>query len=480
MDIKPGVAVVSDIAAHNAETLYGPAMRTLPALCDLAEICQAAVLNETVAVSPTAYRGSTLLRSLEFVPDLMPTVTEASAEAADAQPEDDDPVVIEVKDGELTSDHPLGRLTLAMTAGELLQDSGMFGGLANPAGIRPEERAAFYLDKLPLFVFLLQAKKGAGLFDSEESRAYLLEQTAPDRTAYEQYVTRLLALHETAGAEPTFSCLEEPLADDIRVERAIGTVQTPTLWRRFRTMLEDAVKGDRSEYFDRWTVPPLGLMVLGGAPTLDDVPGEIARLRERFDQARSRLVALEQDKHAALTEGGGLDDRRYRGVVAIDQQIEKAFGAFDESLAQHRRAGEIKRAEWVFNAPKYLAWLVSLGVGSFEHLIEVANLRRRHYMSYVPGLHKTLSFVKSCDDAYVVEIAERLLGRPFEAYGLHAALLQLAAQKVEAYAVYADGAAPPDDDAMTIDGVRLPHAELWLRLVRDDELRRLMLHPQYG
>jgi hypothetical protein len=474
MEPRPGLGVVSDIAVHHAETLYGSGTPTLAALSDLAEICQAAVLNESLVAAPAAYHASTLLQQLDCAETLTMTVEESSGEEADP----DDAVLIDVSGGRLTSPQPFGRLVLAMMAGELLQESGMFSGLTNPAGLDPDEdRALFFLDRLPIFLFLLQAKKGAAAFDSEAVRRDLLDRSERDRAAYADYAGRLLALHESHGVQPTFSCLEEPLGDDFRVERAIDTIQTPTFWDEFEGKLKDAVEGDRSAFFERWTVPPLGLMVLGAARSLDDLPAQITRLRDRFQKVRRRLVALEQEKQAALNEGGGMDDRRYKDAVSIDQQIRKAFEAFDDALAEHRRALAIKRSERVFNLPKYLGWLVSIGVGSIGHLIEIADLRRRHYLGYVPGLHKSLAFVKSCDAAYIADIAERLLGRPSDSFGLHAAMLQLAAGKIEAYSAYADDAAPVDDDAMTIDEVALPHSEIWWRMVEHDELRRLLLHP---
>ena len=475
MELRPGVAVVSDIAAHHAETLYGSGTRTVAALCDLAEICQAAVLNDSLVVSPTAYHGSTLLRSLDFVPDLTPTVTDASDEDDD----DGDAVLIDVKDGRLASDQPFGELILAFLYGEMLEASGMFAGLTNAGRLgSADDRGLFFLDRLPIFLFLLQAKKGAAAFDSEESRHYLLETTEPDRTAYRDYATRLLRLEEECGVQPTFSCLEEPLGDDARIARAIDTIQTPTFWGEFEAKLKEAASGDRRGFFERWRVPALGMAVLGRAETLDDLPKAIDELRDRLQTVRGRLVGLEPDKQAALTADGGLDDRRYREAVAIDQQIRTAFEAFDDALADHRRATELKRSELVFNLPKYVSWLASLGIGSVQHLLEIADLKRRHYLGYVPGLNKALQFVKASDDAYVVETAERLLGRSAGSFALHVSVLRLAADRTEAYTAYADDAAPVDDDAMIIGGdARLPFSEIWWRLVKDPELRRMMLHP---
>src|SRR5262245_13602621 len=188
MQIKPGVAFVSDIAVHHTETLYGSGTRTLAALCDLAEICQAAALNDTLAVSPVAYHGSTLLQQLDFVEDPTPRVEEIppdqdlSVETASPQ----DAILIDVDEaGDLTSDDPVGRLYLAHLAGEVLQDGPILGPLVNPKQIRSDEdRGLYFLDKLPAFIFLLQAKKGAAAFESDDSRRYLLDMTEPDLTAY--------------------------------------------------------------------------------------------------------------------------------------------------------------------------------------------------------------------------------------------------------------------------------------------------------
>jgi hypothetical protein len=354
MQVKPGVAYISDIAVHHAEVLYQSGTRTLAALCDLAEICQAAVLNDSLAVSPGAYHGSTLLQQLDFVEDPTPKVVEIppdqdlSIETSNSQ----DAILIDVDEaGELTSDDPVGRLYLAHLAAELLQDSPILGPLANPKQIPiKEDQGLYFLDKLPAFIFLLQTKKGAAAFESDDIRRDLLERTKPDLTAYDKYAARVLSLHESFGVQTTFSCLEESLGDAVRVNRAIDTIQTPTFWNEFRTKLTEAVTGDRGDFFERWTIPPLGIMVLGQANNLDDLPKKIAKLRDRFLKVRRELIELEEAKQAALLAGSGLDDRQYKEVVRIDQRIKKVFEAFDASLADYRRSKEIKRSEVVFSA----------------------------------------------------------------------------------------------------------------------------------
>jgi hypothetical protein len=484
MVVKPGVAIVSDIAAHHAEVLYGGGTRTVAALCDLAEICQAAVLNETLAVSPVAYHGSTLLQQLDFVEDPTPRIYEIPP----GQPEPaartgEDSILIDVDEtGELTSDCPVGRLYLTHLAGEMLQASPILGPLAYPTQIPDgEDRGLFFLDRLPTFVFLLQAKKGAAAFDSEDIRRDLMERTQPLMAPYRKYATRVQLLQESSGLQPIFSCLEEPLSDDVRMKRALDVVHTPTFFDRFRAKVSEAIAVDRKEFFERWTIPPLGLMVLAQAKSLDDLPEQIAGLRDTFMAVRRELVKLEADKQAALNAGGGLDDRGYKEVVRIDQRIQKAFEAFDESLAQYRRSKEVKRSEIVFNMPKYLASLVSLGIGTLNDLIELTNLKRRNYLSYVPGLYKTASFIRHSDEAYIADIVERLLGRPIDSFGMHTTMLRFIADKVQAYSAFDDDAAPMDDDrlSMEIDGktTEIPHSMLWASMVKDGNLRKLLLYP---
>jgi hypothetical protein len=131
--------------------------------------------------------------------------------------------------------------------------------------------------------------------------------------------------------------------------------------------------------------------------------------------------------------------------------------------------------------PKYLGWLTSIGIGSLNDLIELANLKRINYLTYIPGLYKTVSFIKRCDDKYIVDVAERLLGRPFESFSLHAHMLQFAAGKVETYSVFKDNAAPIDEDILTIgtgsDKIEIPHSRLWALMVKDSSLKQLLLHP---
>jgi hypothetical protein len=476
MQVKPGVAYISDIAVHHAEVLYGKGTPTVAALCDLAEICQAAVLNETLAVSPAAYHGSTLLPQLDFVEDPTPKVTESSSDPAPAIGGAKDEIVIDVDEaGELTSSNPIGLLYLAHLAAELLQDGPILGPLANPKQIPADmDRGLFFIDKLPVFIFLLQAKKGAANFESEASRQYLLERTNPDLSAYRKYARRILALQESFGMQPTFSCLEQAIGDEIMITRAIGTVETNSFWEQFRTRLSDAIVKDRSEFFEKWTVPPLGLMVLGRAKKLDDLPAEIAKLRDGFLKVRNELIKLEEEKQAALSDG--LDDRRYREVTAIDQKINKAFEAFDAALAEHRRSAEIKRTEFVFNMPRYVSWLMSFGIGSLNQIIEVANLKRLNYLTKVKGLYKALWFIKQSDDRYIVDIAERFLGRPHMSFALHADMLRFAAEKIEKYSHSADNATT-DDDTFRIETRTIPHSQIWSQMIKEEPLRRLLLHP---
>jgi hypothetical protein len=86
MVVKPGVAFVSDIAVHHAEVILGGGTRTLAALSNLAETCQAAVPNDTLAVSRLAWRGSTWLQQLDFVKiphvEMVPAEDESPREAA--------------------------------------------------------------------------------------------------------------------------------------------------------------------------------------------------------------------------------------------------------------------------------------------------------------------------------------------------------------------------------------------------------------
>jgi hypothetical protein len=478
--VKPGVAFITDIAAHHAEVIFGGGTRTLAALSDLAEICQAAVLNDTLAVSPIAYRGSTLLQQLDCVEtpdvDLVPAVDESAQGAATAE----DIVIDQAEDGELTTDHPEGRLFLTYLAGSQLYASPVLWGLTHPEQLGPDrDRGLYFLDKLPAFVFLLQARKGAAAFESEDVRSDLLKRTQPHLTAYRKYASRVVGLQESHGVEPVFSCLEAPLGDDLRVNRAVESLQTPAFWSEFRGRLNQAVMGDRTSYFQKWKVPPLGLMVLGSAARLDDLPREIAKLRKPFLKIRRELIKLEEDRRAAYSDG--VDDRRYREAVRVDQRIRKAYEAFDASLADHRRSREVKRAEWVFSMPKYIASLVSLGIGSVGDIIAFADLERRNYLGYVPGLHKAASFIKASDRRYIAEIAERFLGRPVDLFAMHRRMLQFAVDKVRSYSDFADGAAPVEADEFTIgagEGRRvIPHSELWGAMVKEDELRQLLLHP---
>jgi hypothetical protein len=75
---------VTETAAGNADTAFGEGLRTLPALIDLTNICQAAIMHDTIMCSPMALDSSSFLRSLDCVAKW------SFPEAGDEQPPDDE------------------------------------------------------------------------------------------------------------------------------------------------------------------------------------------------------------------------------------------------------------------------------------------------------------------------------------------------------------------------------------------------------
>jgi hypothetical protein len=139
----------------------------------------------------------------------------------------------------------------------MLLESSILGPLVYPKELPDgEDRGLYFLDKLPAFVFRLQAKKGAAAFESDDVRRDLLERTLPHLTAYRKYAIRVQRLQESDGLQPIFSCLEEPLSDDVRVNRALEAVHTPTLFERYRAKLSETITTNREKFFERDPVEP--------------------------------------------------------------------------------------------------------------------------------------------------------------------------------------------------------------------------------
>jgi hypothetical protein len=407
---------------------------------------------------------------------------EPGSPAPPQEGEDRREILIDIDaEGELTSNDPKGLALLAMVAGEILQHAPVLGRTINPRVLADvDNRGLFMLDQLPIFMLLLQASTGELPFESDEAREVLHEQVGPDLAAYRAYAARILRLRESFGVDTVFSCLEDPLAAEARLDRALQSIEQGALWEQYREKLTAALVGSRADWFDRWTVPPLGLMVLGLASGLDDLPGQVAQLRRDLLKLRQRLIALQQSRIAALGATGSLDDRGYREVMHIDQQLQKAYAAFDSALQDSRRAPAIRRAEWVFNLPKLVGGVLSAGIGSASALIDLLKLRRRNDLGYLTGLHRSLSFIQQCDQQSIAEIAERYLARPAAAWQIHAGMLRLAGDTIESCALRrTDGSEVGDALIMTIEDERreIPHRMLWAELVRNDDLRRLLLHP---
>ena len=412
-----GVALISDIALHHIETLYGKGTTTLAGLSDLIEVCQTCVLSEVVLTSPNAFKHSALLQQCDFAATFKVSLTEGDTNA-DPPVEDSgsekETHLIDLDDsGNLFGTSPPTELFLSMFYGEIMQDDPMLGRLFNPTQLPPEEdRGVYYLRKLPGLMIIMETYFKTLPVESEDVFQILLDKFSPTIQGYENYAGRLLQLQSQYGIKFVNSILEDPLLDSLRLSLGCKNIEENSLFEDATQKIAQKLSEppDRRKYMEPWRIPALGLMVIARASSLDDIPKEIQKARDVFHKLRKSIWKYEE----RLIEASQAGEEGWRDIDAIKQELVAAYAAFDETVAEGRKSSKLKRIERRFNLFKYFDWFWSLstfGLGITHAVTEHLNLRGQAHLGLVHGLSKAASFVRESDSLLLGEMIERFLGK---------------------------------------------------------------------
>ena len=157
-------------------------------------------------------------------------------------------------------------------------------------------------------------------------------------------------------------------------------------------LYSETLKGPRGRLglFDAWTAPPVGLMALAEAGSLDDLPEALNRLRDVFGPIRRDLNARQREKAALLAGTSALDDRGWREAQRIDDVLKEAFAAFAKEAEARRRTPEIQGVDWVLSIPRLLGAFKTLGLGTLTGLLGLTDARRSIFLSAVPNFRRSL------------------------------------------------------------------------------------------
>jgi len=239
-------AVISDVAVHHVETLYRNETPTLAAISDLAEICQAAVLQEKVIASPTAYKRSTLLQELNCATKIDVSITEKTeediAQETELSPEKEGLVIDIDEKGRLYGTSYEAELFLSMAFGELMQHDPVLWALFNPdqldTGI---DRGVYFIEKLPGLMILMQAYHNTLPVEDEEVGQLIRDTFKPTVEQYEQYTGRMLRLQHQYGMTFVNSILEDPLIDSIRINESAQLIERDDFFADAIKMINDKI-----------------------------------------------------------------------------------------------------------------------------------------------------------------------------------------------------------------------------------------------
>lgn len=476
-------AFVTDIAASHLETLFGQGTPTLGALTDLLEFSQAALLHEHVTVSPTAHRHSTFVRAFPWV--TAPEIRIVDAKA-DAPADESKGVLVIDADVEGPFGHdPSAEMVLAMAFSEAMQDNDALGPMINPERMDPSrDRGLFFRSKLPLMMFLLQARRGLIEFEDEAAREGLMEVLNPIVYGYRMFARPLRKLQYTWNVDVVASVLEQPLLSTFLVDEATEPFEDSAGARALSERFNKAALGaaGRAGFFEKWQFPPLGLLALAEASSLEDVAKQITEARDKFAPLRAAVTSHARRRLQLIREAEGFSagaDAAAAELDRLDAELREAYDAFDAEVAMRRK--RFQRTELIFNTLDYaLTVAAGWGLGSIGAVVEKFGLKRRAMLQRVPGLFKAASFITGRDSAAASAVIEKLLRRPTEDFGREAGLLGLAFDHATVYGETPRDTEPPHLEAVTItdeegNQTRDTDRTFWLRMLQDEPYRTLIL-----
>jgi hypothetical protein len=391
-------------------------------------------------------------------------------------------VVIDSDETGLIGQDPFAEIILAMTFAEQLQGDEVFGGMLNPEhlGAIPDP-AMYFRSRFPVLMSMLQAHRSVLQFEDEESKEQVLGLMMPAIGAYEGVARHLLRLQHTWNTSVVTSVIEQPLLSAFLVDEACRPFEDGTIQRQLGEQCRAAALGalGRKRHFEQWRFPPLGLLALSEANSLEDVPAQLDRARDQFARLRRTLCELEARRAELVRRAAEFTREGEEANVELDKldlEVREALEAFDEEVTDRR--SRFRRTEVIFNIFGYvLDFAGGLGLGSLGTLAAALGLKRRAILQRVPGLFKAASFITGRDAAMPSEVIENLLRRNKGDFEPEAAFLEMGMAHATSYAETRYGEAPPEIDVE----IECQHGKfqdsdrtLWIKLLADDAYRPLL------
>lgn len=458
--------LVTDIAASNAGTLLGGGTSTLPALIDLANICQAVVMHDVVLVSPVA------LENNQFLKELDNTYTVDTRVSPDGTSE------IEAAQGETVSleeareslpeelDNPL--LDVWLQSFRIRAFDSFFASIVNPAMLGEEvDRGLHLVRKLPLALRMLQASHGRGDFVDDGVREDFLARARPTLDRFDRYAASLTHLYRECGIDCVASILEQSFVDGGRVGEGIKEGELGSIPSEILGRIDVSVEKFRCLALEEYAVPAIGLHVLSATQDLGQLKQTLERFRTDFGQLRETIVGLEKERWAAMSD----PEAGRRDIARITENLSHAFAAFERQIRDPYIDKDIKHARRLLNGAKLFDKLfelvTSMGVNALklQQWLRAYNVENRLDQSVIPGLFKAGAVINTLSIPTVSDVVARHLRISRSQLHVPAFTLKAYIQGVDSCYGIGD---PDDEPGFTIDdGEFVPASRLWTMMLRE-------------
>jgi hypothetical protein len=481
-ELAPGKAILSDILINHIETLYHEGSTpTFAALADLCELCQAAVLNNFCYVSMGAYERSTLLKQLEFVIRLEEKDFKISDKSDDISSDeiinrsDEESIIIGHDENNIfVGNNGSADLLISQIYSLSLYQNPVLSNLVCPEVLENIDRGKYFLQKMAQLMMVLQLKKGVLQFEEKEAETEMNQALVEPLKIYEGMISHYINCITKYNTPFIGSIVEEPLINALYSRIPADIVIHSNAFNELVGKIEDQIAfGKKKEYFERYKLPPIGLMVLANAKKMDDLPKTINRIRDTFGKLRESIIALES-REAELESNSFEEPRNFELIDHIKKQKNETYEEFYKYIDESRKLYD--KFDVAFESYKFIKLLFGLKLTSaLEALGKELSVSSRLKMMRIPGLFRTATFIENTHQNYIEHLIKKFFKVDPGKYLNQKTMLYLMVNRQQFYATETINDGIIDQDTFNIAGTDLPFSQLFLLLGTDENISSLLV-----
>lgn len=481
-ELAQGKAILSDILVNHIETLYHEGSTpTFAALADLCELCQAAVLNDFCYVSMGAYERSTLLKQLEFIIKLEEgdfKITDKSDDMTSdeiLERSDEESIIIGHDENNIfVGNNGAADLLISQIYSLSLYQNSVLSNLVSPEVLENTDRGKYFLQKMAQLMMVLQLKKGVLQFKEKEAETAINQSLAEPLKIYNDMISHNINCNTKYNTAFIGSIVEEPLINALSSKIPADIVMHSNAFKELVGKIEDQIAfGKKKEYFERYKLPPIGLMILAKAKNLDDLPKTINKIRDTFGELRGKIISLE-NREAELEKNSFEEPKNYELIDHITRQKNDAYGEFYKYLEESRRFYD--KVDIAFETYKFIKLLFGLKlIPALEALGKELSVSSRLKMMRIPGLFKTATFIENTHQQYIEHLLKKFFNAEPRKYLNQKAMLSLMINRLQFYATEPINDSILDQDTFDLGGNEVPFSQLFLLLGTNDDVAKFLV-----